>query len=70
MKIENGFVSWNEKFKKFVVDMWDVESGDEVGWKSNERFEFKWKGKKYSGVVEDESGIYEVYFVKNVEVLS
>lgn len=67
MKIENGFVSWNEEFKKFVVDMWDVESGEEVGWESNERFEFECEGKSYSGVVKDESGIWEVYFVEEVK---
>ena len=67
MKIKNGFVSWNEEFKKFVVDMWDVESGEEVGWKSDERFEWEWKGKSYSGVVKDESGIWEVYFVEDVK---
>lgn len=67
MKIENGFVSWNEEFKKFVVDMWDVESGEEVGWESNERFEWEWEGKNYSGVVKDESGIWEVYFIDDVK---
>ena len=72
MKIINeGFVSfYNKDGFGWVVDMWDVESGDEVGWVSGERFGWEKDGKKYSGVVKDESGIWEVYGIEEVEVLS
>ena len=51
---------------KWYVDMWDVESGDEVGWKFNERFCWEKDGKKYSGVVKGEEDWFEVYDIVDV----
>ena len=53
----------------FFVDMWDVESNEEVGWVKDERFEFEWEGVNYSGVVKDEGGIWEMYFIDDVKVV-
>ena len=66
MKIINEEFIIFEKGSWFI-DMWDVESGEEVGWESNERFSWEKDGKKYSGVVKDESGVWEVYKIEDVE---
>ena len=68
MKIINKDYIIKDK-NEFFVDMWDVESGEEVGWVNGERFEFGWEGVKYSGVVKEESGIWEVYLIEDVKAI-
>ena len=53
----------------FFVDMYDVESNEEVGWVKDERFEFDWEGVNYSGVVKEVSVIWEVYLIEDVKAI-
>lgn len=53
-----------EENGKFYVDVWDVDSGDQV-FEQGEVFSFEYEGKTYKGMAEgDDDEVAEILLVK------